>query len=68
MKARLESPWILFPYKSLKSEKALPLKVLLLTFKLQEVASFGMLILSRDTNYSFYSCLCMIKIRTRLYE
>ena len=54
--------------KSMKHESETSESPTSMTFKLQEVASFGMLILSRDTNYSFYSCLCMIKIRTRLYE
>ena len=42
LESRLERPWILFPYKSLKSEIALTLKLLLLTLKLEEVANYGM--------------------------
>ena len=38
----LEMLWFLFPYKSLKSEIALTLNLLLLWLKLQEVANLGM--------------------------
>ena len=66
MTSRLERPWILFPYKSLKSEIALSLKHLL-----PWPSSYRNLLIlgfSRDTNYLFYLCMCMIKIRTRLYD
>ena len=42
MKARLLRPWILFPYKYLKTQIALTLNLLPLTLKLQQVANFGM--------------------------
>ena len=50
MKARLVMPWILFPYKSLKSEIALPLK-------LQEVANFGMFFHVMQTIHFIHVCV-----------
>ena len=61
MKVRLVRPWILFPYKSLKILSSSNFDTFAaMTLKLQEVGD----ILSCDANYSFYSCLCTIKIRT----
>ena len=54
MKARLVRSWILFPYKSLKSEIALNL---LLTLKLQEVANFGMFVHMMQTIHFIRVCV-----------
>ena len=51
--------------KALDPEIALTLKVLLLTLKFQKVANFGVFF-SCDANYSLYSCLYTIQIRTHL--
>ena len=57
MKARLVRPWILFPYKSLKSEIALTLKLLLLTLKLQEVANFKIFLHVMQTINFIHVCV-----------
>ena len=50
-------PWILFPYKSLKSEIVITLKLLLLTLKLQEVANFGVFFHLMQTIHLIHVCV-----------
>ena len=57
MKARLFRPWILFPYKSLKSEIALTLNLTAMTLKLQEVPNFGMFFHVMQTIHFIHVCV-----------
>ena len=57
MKARLEWPWISFPYKYLKSEIGLTLKLFLLTLKLKEIANFGMFFHMMQSIHCIHVCV-----------
>ena len=53
IKARLERPWILFSYKSLSNNFE---SFTSMTFKLQEVAHFGMFFRMMQTIYFIHVC------------
>ena len=57
MKARLERPWILFPYKSLKSDCSNFETFTALTLKLQQVANFGIFFHVMQTIHFIHECV-----------
>ena len=58
MKARLFRPWVLFPYKSLKTQISSNFETFTaMTLKLQEVANLGMFFHVMQTIHFIHVCV-----------